>query len=101
MKRGALAAIVMLGAIDSAGAHCYSVWRYPRPQHCGATALARAIRLPRERIDVMPPSLMRGVDMTPEIPLPSLTEIDWGQPPDDDTRGRLLLRVIMQGREDR
>jgi hypothetical protein len=105
MRRAALAVIVIALATDSADAcHHYRVWLYPQPQSCRMTALAprSAIRLPRARIDVSlkaaPPA--RPVS-PPAISIPSLTDIDWGRAPDDELRGRLLLRVILQGKEDR
>jgi hypothetical protein len=105
MRRAALAVIAITLATD-ADAHCYRIWRYPTPQHCKATALVgpkSAFRLPHAKIDVSlraaPPA--RPVSPVPEISIPSLTDIDWGRAPDDELRGRLLLRVILQGKEDR
>jgi len=106
MRRAALAVIAITLATDSADAcHHYQRWYYPRPQSCRVTALApkSAFRLPRARIDVSlraaPPA--RPVSPVPAISIPSLTDIDWGRAPDDELRGRLLLRVILQGKEDR
>jgi hypothetical protein len=105
MRRAVLAVIAITLASESAGAHCYRIWNYPRPQHCRATALApkSAFRLSRARIEVSlkaaPPA--RPVTPAPEMRLPSLADIDWGHRPDDELRGRLLLRVILQGKEDR
>jgi len=97
MRLGTLAALLLLMLpIDSAAAHCYSVWRYPRPQHCHATALARAIRLPNAKINIALPA-----PRAPEIALPLLSDIVWGEPPDDELRGKLLLRVLLQAKESR
>jgi hypothetical protein len=104
--RRAISAIVLLLATDEARAAChrYSVWKYPRPQTCRVTALAPRSALPvsRARINVSlnRPAPHRIVTPAPAILLlPSLTNIDWGQLPDDELRGRLLLRVILQGKE--
>jgi hypothetical protein len=98
----------MLVTIDTASAcHRFSRWYYPYRQSCRVTALAprSALRLPRARINVSLPRPAPPHVRTPPffvlIPLPDLANIDWGHPPDDDTRGRLLLRVILQGKEDR
>jgi hypothetical protein len=100
VRRAALAAFAMLLAIDEAEAcHRYSRWFYPRPQSCRVTALTpRSIRLPRVRINVVLPPHRIATPVS-DIPLPDLANIDWGQLPDDDLRGRLLLRVILQGKE--
>jgi hypothetical protein len=102
MRRAALAVIVIALATDSADAcHRFHRWSYPWPQSCRATALApkSAFRLPRAKIDVSlraaPPA--RPVS-PPAISIPSLTDIDWGRAPDDELRGRLLLRVILEGK---
>jgi hypothetical protein len=97
----ALAAIVfLLGTNSAAQARCFSVWRYPWPQHCHATALAprSAIRITNARIDVALPAL-RHTAPAVEFSLPNLTDIEWGQPPDDELRGKLLLRVLLQAKE--
>jgi hypothetical protein len=82
--------------------HKFSIWRYPRPQLCHATALAprSALRLPHARIDVslIPPSPRRVETPALEFSLPSLSDIVWGSPPDDELRGKLLLRVLLQGK---
>jgi hypothetical protein len=98
----------MLVATDTASAcHRFSRWYYPYRQSCRVTALAPRMRfrLPRARINIhlvteaTPPH--RIATSVPDIPLPDLVDIDWGHPPDEDTRGRLLLRVILQGKEDK
>jgi hypothetical protein len=108
VRRAVIAALAMLVATDDAGAcHRYRDWRYPRPQTCRVTALAPRVRFrfPRARINIhlvteaTPPH--RIATPIPDIPLPDLVDIDWGHPPDEDTRGRLLLRVILQGKEDK
>lgn len=91
--RGAIVPIV-LALATPAQAHCYSIWHYPWRQSCGATALAPPMIRSRARIAVVLPA-PRPI----EIPLPSLTDIDWGQLPDDELRGRLMLRATLQGKE--
>lgn len=109
MRRALGVLIVMLLAIDTADAcHHYSIWHYPQAQSCGfaphrVTALApRAVRLPQRRINVSVISDQRLVHRpveTPEIALPSLADIEWGHLADDDVRGRILLRAILQEKE--
>lgn len=97
MRRAIIAALAMLVAIDTASAcHRFSRWYYPYRQTCRVTALAPASIRSRARIDVALP-----VPRPIGIPLPDLTNIDWGQLPDDELRGRLLLRVILNGKEDK
>lgn len=35
-------ALALLLAAEPASAHCYSVWKYPRPQHCGVRLAAHS-----------------------------------------------------------
>lgn len=78
----------------NAACHKFSVWKYPWPQRCKVTALAPPTIRSRARIAVVLPAPR-------EIPLPSLIDIEWGHAPDDELRGRLLLRIILQAKEDR
>lgn len=105
MRRAAIVAAVLLLAMDTAASAChrFRVWNYPTPQQCRVTALTprSAIRLPRTRINVRLVQTRlpaRPLVPTPviEIPIPSLADIDWGQPPDDDERGRLMLRGLLR-----
>ena len=34
----------------------------------------------------------------PPIPLPALEPIDWGQEADDDARGRMELKALLEGK---
>jgi hypothetical protein len=103
MRRAALAApFVLLMAVDTADAcHRFRVWNYPTRQTCRVTALApkSAFRLPRAKINVSLNMPTRPVVLPPAIPLPDLANIEWGQLPDDELRGRLLLRVILQSKD--
>lgn len=108
MRRAICAAIVMMLAVDTADAcHHYSRWFYPRRQSCRVTALAprSAMRLPRVRIKIgltaRLPLPHRVATPVPEILLPDLANIEWGKLPDDEALGRLMLRVILTGKEDK
>lgn len=57
----------------------HSIWRFPWPQRCPV------------ELAVRPPLPHRPTSI--EIPLPALTGIDWGDPADEQTLGRLLLRA--------
>jgi hypothetical protein len=97
MKRAAIAVIAITLALEPAAAakcHHFSIWKYPWRQNCRMTALAPPSIRSRARLEIILPAAR-------EIPMPSLTNIDWGQAPDDELRGRLLLRVILQGKDDR
>ena len=77
-----------------AEAHCYSRWYYPWPQKCGAKRmLDERARVWSVEIVAMPPER--------EISLPDLLDIDWGHGPDDELRGRLLLRATLQRKDDK
>ena len=103
MRRvAAIVPIVLTLATDSATAcHRFHYWAYHRPQSCRVTALAprSAVRLPNARIDIALPAPRHIAPPAQEFSLPDLTDIEWGSPPDDELRGRLLLRVILQGKE--
>jgi hypothetical protein len=97
--RAATVVLIVLLAVEPAAAskcHHFSIWNYPRRQTCRVTALAPASIRSRARISVALP-VPRPID----IPLPDLVNIDWGQPPNDETRGRLMLRTMLQGKEDK
>lgn len=102
-RAAAIVPIVLTLATDSATAcHRFHYWAYHRPQSCRVTALAprSAVRLPHTRIDVNLAAPTRSIMPPPvEFSLPSLTDIEWGAPPDDETHGKLLLRVLLQGKE--
>jgi hypothetical protein len=105
VRRAAIVAALLLMAMDSADAcHRYQRWYYPYPQNCRMTALApkSRFRLPRARIDISLKMPARPVvPLPPDIPLPDLANIEWGQFPDDELRGRLLLRVLLQGKDNK
>ena len=65
----------------------YSRWYYPYPQHCYGLA-ARAPATPA----VLPPK------RNDDIPLPGLDFVPVDEP-DDETRGRILLRAALGGRQ--
>ena len=90
-----------------AAAHCYSVWRYPWPQRCGAARQmmrrpvlhsVAASSVPNQE---RPGNEARLVRLVPgpdyEIPLPSLARADFdGGEADEPTRARFLLRAALE-----
>lgn len=77
------ALLIALWPLPAHACHLYSVWHYPFRQRCPAPPAPH----PRPHRPPSPAS----------IPLPALAGIDWGQPPDDETLGRLMLRAKMEG----
>jgi hypothetical protein len=79
-------------ATPAEACHRFSVWKYPWPQRCGLapTTIARhAARRAAPKL-IFPPS------QEVAIPLPTLEAIDWGAVADDDARGRLELKAILE-----
>jgi hypothetical protein len=78
-------AVLMLATVAPASAcRHYSIWGFPWAQRCSVSTPIRAL-------SVTPTPPVRDTDM----PLPSLTPVVWGDAPDEDTRGRLLLRAAL------
>jgi hypothetical protein len=71
----------------SAACHRYSIWHYPWPQRCQRDEV-----YPTKTIHAEPEAPLTSVK---EIPLPFLTDIVWGNAPDEDMRGRLMLRAAL------
>lgn len=88
MRRAALSAIAILAAQPAEACHRFHIWKYPWRQTCRVTALAPTGIRSLQKIEVVP--------VEREIPLPSLTDIDWGTSPDDELRGRLWLRATLR-----
>lgn len=89
MRAAIVATVILTSNPAWAGCHRFSIWHYPWRQTCRVTPIipvAFEAPLPEPR--------------PIEIPIPSLTDIDWGSPPDDDTRGRLMLRTTLQPKDD-
>lgn len=76
-----------MGASPAHACRLHSIWHYPWKQHC--PVMTRAVALaPR------PPMPHRPAEIS--IPLPDLKDIDWGQPADEQSLGRLMLRAKME-----
>jgi hypothetical protein len=77
--------------VTSASAHCYSVWRYPTPQHCNTGVYARAASKPLlayyTRDVPAPPDRPDRMD----IPLPDLSAA-WTI--DDKSEGMLRQKAL-------
>jgi hypothetical protein len=85
LKGVMLAAVLTASLPIDATARCYSVWKFPWPQRCGAQTRAFVSRQ------------KTAIQLPPEIPLPSLTDADFGAGgADDAARGRLLLRAFLE-----
>ena len=81
LKGVMLAAVLTASLPIDATARCYSVWKFPWPQRCDIPHARPMVRMPPAR----------------EIPLPSLTDADFGAGgADDAARGRLLLRAFLE-----
>ena len=90
--KAALVVLPLVAMAQPAHSHCYSVWHYNVPQHCGRSYIRVAqehVPDPDPRDVSTPPARTDGVD----IPLPSLTDMTWDT--SLDTSGQLeLLRDI-------
>ena len=98
MKALGLALAIALLPAPAEACHRFSVWHYPWAQRCGVIPKT----VPKIGIDKQTPlRVARNLATTtswPEIPLPSLLTIDWGQPADDDARGRLELKALLEAK---
>jgi len=105
MMRWTALALALLAATP-VEAHCYSVWRYPWPQHCGVkrspfASETKPLRFRSEapfasRANVGQDGPMRA-NVGPEIALPGLARADLEEPEADEaTRARLLLRAALE-----
>jgi hypothetical protein len=83
--------VVLTLWVSPASAHCYSVWRYPYPQHCGGvytrtTAVRHAVAHP--------------VEVRYDIPLPDMSAT-WGGAIDSELELSLqrqkAIRQLTQG----
>jgi hypothetical protein len=74
--------LLLLVAPASACRH-YSIWGFPWAQRCSVSTPVRAVPVtPTPPVDT-------------DMPLPDLTAVIWGDDPNEDTRGRLLLRAAL------
>ena len=71
----------------SAACHRYSIWHYPWPQQCQRDEV-----YPTKTIHAQPEAPLTPVK---EIAQPLLTDIVWGNAPDEDMRVRLMLRAAL------
>ena len=96
MKALSLALAIALLPAPAEACHRFSVWKYPWRQSCGF------IPIPKIGIDKRSPlRVARNLAPTtswPEIPLPALEPIDWGQEADDEARGRIELRALLEAK---
>jgi hypothetical protein len=74
-------------ATRRSGCHKFSVWNYPYPQTCEAHHRLFRADVPIQVTFPLPPSR--------ELDMPDLTA-DWGNEPDPETRGRLMLHALLR-----
>jgi hypothetical protein len=75
-----LAGFIVIAPAEAA-CHKFSYWAYPWAQRCPiAHVVARPARVP-----------------SVNIPLPTLTSIEWGEAADERTRGMIELKLKLQG----
>ena len=73
LRRNALLAAILLIAVEPASAHCFSRWKYPWPQRCGAAVQVAARTPAREEpkpAPVIPPEPTPLNFVAPVIPPP-------------------------------
>ena len=94
MKALSLALAIALLPAPAEACHRFSVWKYPWAQRCGVIPKT----VPKIGIGKQPP--LRGARnlARPELPLPSRLTIDWGQTADDDARGRMELKALLEAK---
>jgi hypothetical protein len=71
-----------------AACHHFSRWAFPFPQRCHVFA-----SVPRDGLKYPLPPQRERID----IPVPDLSNIDWGKTGDDSLRGLALLRSLYNG----
>ena len=94
-----IALALALLASSEASAHCYSVWRYPWKQRCGAARQTARLTILHSVAATSVPNQEHSKNKadTADIPLPSLarTDCDGGEA-DEPTRARILLRAALE-----
>ena len=104
MRSLVLAAILLSLPTEAAACHHYSRWFYPWRQSCffASHASHPLLQIRNAQGTERAQSVIAGNSIAaqpPErdMPLPSLTDADWSQGAiDDQSRGRLLLRAILE-----
>ncbi len=98
MKALGLALLVALLPAPAEACHRFSVWKYPWAQRCGVIPKT----VPKIGIGKQTPlRVARNLATTsspPEITLPSLLTIDWGETADDEARGRMELKALLEAK---
>lgn len=93
IRQARIAVVITLALVEPATAcRLFHYWAYPWPQRCYAGVAkqvnAAVLRPAHLRVRAPPPA-------PSPLPLPELEPVDWGESADDNTRGRLMLRVIL------
>lgn len=73
----------------------HSIWHFHFKQRCPAHAVRYVARVEPPARPHRIATLLERIDVT--IPLPALNNIDWGKPADEQTIGRVLIRVKLEG----
>jgi hypothetical protein len=92
MRAWAFIATLMLTSSAHAQ-HCYSVWKYPQPQHCGSAMRVAVARVPVREEAPLP--LPRPVELReqPDIPtIPAFVAPTLNSPPNE--WNDLILRAM-------
>lgn len=66
MRAAALALFLAPGLTASASSHCYSVWNFPTPQHCGAKVMRDRSKDHSWYVEIVPPVPPVRDERTPE-----------------------------------
>ena len=90
----AVFAVALLLATEPASAHCYSVWKYPWRQPCGATVQLASRTPPREDPKLDPPLPPEAPPVRLDFEPPSMPE-----PPEGWTDEALRAFAIQKLRE--
>jgi hypothetical protein len=100
VKYGGIIALVVLTSPQAAACHRFSVWKYPWRQAC-AHGVWRSpqwkggdAHLEARFIGKAPVASHSGDGGV----LPSLLPVDWGSWADDETQGRIKLRLELEGK---
>ena len=87
-----IALVLLVATVHPAQSHCYRVWHYNVPQHCGGVyARTSPVRPHADR--PVPPPVVRA-DPVVAIPIPDLTGMVWDTAL--DTPGQLELSHDME-----
>lgn len=88
---------ILLASSSAQACRLHSIWHYKFPQRCPVHATRYVARVDAHPRPHRIPTLLERINVDVSIPLPALTDINWGSPADEETVGRALLRAKMGG----